>query len=86
MASVVDPDPVGYGSGKNHSGSGSVHLRVQNEFEVNYSVQLIKFDNFSKKMLNLKVYIPFYQKEFPKRLLLVIICNITQLNNYKTGI
>jgi hypothetical protein len=37
-------------------------------------------------MLNLNIYIPFYQKEFPKRLFLVIICNITQLNNYETGI
>jgi hypothetical protein len=45
----------GYGSGKNHSGSGQ--LRIRNEFEAKRSDKLIKFDNFhfSTKMRNLRI-------------------------------
>jgi hypothetical protein len=43
----------GYESGKNHSGSGQ--LRIRNEFLKSYSEKLIKFDNFSTKILNLKM-------------------------------
>jgi hypothetical protein len=44
---------IGYGSGKNNSGSG--HLWIRNEFEVNLSKKLTKFDEFSTKMLKFKI-------------------------------
>ncbi len=71
--SVVDPDPVGseplagFGSGKNQSG---------------YGQQIKIMDNFSSKTLNLKIQISFYRKQIsPKSLFLVIICNLTHLQD-----
>jgi hypothetical protein len=62
MHCVVDADPVGSDTfsririRKNHSGSGSEQLRIQNEFEVKLLLKLLKqFHNFSTKMLNLTI-------------------------------
>jgi hypothetical protein len=47
LASVADPDLLaGSGSGKT--------FRIRNEFEVNYSEKLIKFDKFVYKIAHLK--------------------------------
>ncbi len=56
--------------------------RIRSEFEV----RLI--DNFSMKMLNLKLLIPFYQKNCPKKLIQyqVIICYLTHLQDGNTKI
>jgi hypothetical protein len=61
----MDPKLLaGHGSGKNHSGSGQ--LRIQNEFEVNYSEKLIKFLN---KNAQLKTINSFLSKKIPTKLI-----------------
>ncbi len=71
LTSVVVPDP-----GNNPPDPGS----TAPDPKWIGSERLIKSGNFSTKMLNLKIQIPFYQKKFfPWNLYLFKICNLTQL-------
>jgi hypothetical protein len=45
-----------------------------------------KFDSFSKKMLNLKIKIPFGPKNSPKKLISVIMSNQTHLQGRNTKV
>ncbi len=77
---------AGSGSEKHHSGSGQLWIRNEFEKRKEYSGKLIKFDYFSRKMVNLKLQVPFYQKNFPNKLIqyIVIVCNLTHLQDGNT--
>jgi hypothetical protein len=70
----------GSGSGKNHSDPG-----IPNESEEK-PLKLINFDNFSPKLLNLKIEFLSIKKISIKSLYLVIICNLTHLLDGNTNV
>ncbi len=77
------------GSGSGFKTFSRIRIRKNipdSDLKYEFSDNMEKIDNFSTKMLNLNIYKFLYIKNVPKSLYLVIICNLTHLQDGNTKV